>query len=174
MSFETVAPLSETKYLFKLPTRDVVFSEEISEGCSSPKELQLPRVVPVGETKVIGVIPALEDFQKKAPAAKVEFLKKREAAPSFGVMHQQVLQQEQKLMERFSAPELKLTSDFVISMCEKSHKMSHFSANPSIETYLDNDDEITWADIYDEPCIVGPKIVNPRKIFEKTMLDDDV
>lgn len=86
-------------------------------------------------------------FSAMDTKARNELLTKRAAAPSLGEIQASISNRERLMLDRFAAPELLQERKLVTEFCNKifSSTPGH---NPSLDTYLGKDNNITWEDIY--------------------------
>lgn len=149
---QEVKPLKQQQYNIRATKTDVLFSEEEGNSIDAPRELTLP-FAPVNNTStILAVQPRLDNLYKLKPKEQTKFLNAAAKKPSFYDMDKKVMEQENMLLDRTSLAPLRMAQDHVISMCEKSHVISMMKTNPSLDTFLDRDYDISWSDLYD--CLI--------------------
>ena len=145
---ESVKPLNEFKLHVQPLEVEVFQTEQPNELIDGPKELKLPKASIQPEQIILSIQPPLGHLKNKSRKQQTQFLKERATAPSFYEMDRQVEEQERILLRRASCPVLKSIDDHVTTLLKKRHLLSMNPSNPSLDSYLDRDDKISWGDVY--------------------------
>lgn len=149
---QEVKPLKQQQYNVRSTKAEVLFSEEEGNSIDAPRELTLPFAPVENSSAILAVQPRLDNLYKLKPKEQTKFLSAAAKKPSFYDIDKKIMEQENMLLDRTSLPPLKLAQDHVIKMCEKSHVISMIKTNPSLDTFLDRDYDISWSDLYD--CLI--------------------
>ncbi|KAK2945026.1 hypothetical protein BLNAU_20039 [Blattamonas nauphoetae] len=173
LKMEFVAPLPEQHFLFKPPKFDEELPVDFGEIADVPKRLSLPIQQPTQLRQHLALDSALNQLNTMAPAERARFLKERSKAPTLAMMDHSINLREQEMLGTLGIPVLSERNKLVLEMCQKSHQFSRFPTNPSMDTYLDNDDDITWADIYDDTPQANNARLNPFAAFDAQFSLDD-
>ena len=145
---ENVKQLKDIKLHVKPLEVEVFQTEQPNELIDGPKELKLPKASIQPEHVILSIQPPLDLLKNKSRKQRTQFLKERANVPSFYEMDRQVQEQERLLLNRASCPVLNIIEDHVTSQLKKRHLLSMNPSNPSLDTYLDRDDELSWGDVY--------------------------